>query len=518
MDYKKLSISPQFSKFVWVPYPNNDSTVHDFGEKYEKYGIDLKPYYNPYTKSIFEVNRKLHDIYECNRLGGVSRGFIISDKLRRLLLDYILPGYVIFDRVILKHKGQQRDDYYFIYLYENFYKYIDYKNSVFWLVDANYRAENMNDGDYEKLIYDKDFKLISESDYSEKFSFNNKKKNRKIRPHKLCIPEAMQYDIFGSLSGNFLNGVFVSERLKNRMISEKILGLEYATNIYFTFECPPHIKVELPPVGNTYFDEQVEIDIKSKKEIKANPGDLRKKLENRYKQTKTYFEKNTLKGSIDKFLKSTAGGIHISYTQDGKERIVEEINHDEFAQPYYENLKVPAVNQVIEKLKEGFENLEAIIDKIYLKSELRKLFNNVEEINKKTNKNYNCLVFDLDYDGACDVQIIMDEDLEIASKYNYNDINAVYEYAPSCSELAQHLFQILEDYDYAGLQELFEDVPYIEKLSDMVMSKIYIILHDCIDEMSSGLTFEKAHYPLFVFAKDKYSDNNLMGNIYIFNN
>ena len=131
-----------------------------------------------------------------------------------------------------------RDDLSFVYFHSDFSGFVDLKNSEFWLVPRDFTSAYVNKKDYHSLIVSDDFKIDSLEDYDEKAAYNAIEKKLKIWRRRICCPEAMKYDIFPIIRGPFAWGLYVSDRLQQRLEKEKMKGVNYARTVFYDFGCP----------------------------------------------------------------------------------------------------------------------------------------------------------------------------------------------------------------------------------------------------------------------------------------
>ncbi|RLD20247.1 MAG: hypothetical protein DRI69_06700 [Bacteroidetes bacterium] len=236
MSYSRLEINRRFPRWNCNQYSDGEWCGYEYYDQFE--GKDSnpnkKPDFNPLVKAVFDTRQGPFDIYTLGPVLHISRGFMISTKMKSILPDYKLSEYVIFDNIKYTFKGQMRDDLSFIYFYKDFSTFVDYRNSVFWAVKSDFRRI---DGKIREAdVIDKNIQILSQQDCLNKIEFYAKEKLR-IKRQEICCPEAMKYDIFSIIKGPTEWGVYVSEKLRQRFRQEKIKGVNYASNMFFNFSC-----------------------------------------------------------------------------------------------------------------------------------------------------------------------------------------------------------------------------------------------------------------------------------------
>ncbi|MBK6901553.1 MAG: hypothetical protein IPH04_01730 [Saprospirales bacterium] len=239
MPYKRFQIEKRFPRWNCHKYPGLESCGFDFFDQFEGGESDLnkKPDYNPLEKAVFDTRQGRFDIYNISLVLKVNRGFMISDRMKNIILEFPLPNYVIFDQIKYTYKGELRDDLSFIYFYTDFSPFVDFKNSEFWLVTPEFKYEFLSNKDLSPFIITKNLPIESLIDYKEKANYYSTEKKLKIWEKRICCPEAMKYDMFPIIRGPFAWGVYVSDRLQQRLAREKMKGVNYSRNIFYEFGC-----------------------------------------------------------------------------------------------------------------------------------------------------------------------------------------------------------------------------------------------------------------------------------------
>lgn len=240
MNYKELDIAKRFPRWDCGHFENPDEGCsHEFTEKYElgaKAKRNLEPEFNPLAKAIFDTRQGPFDIYTLSPVLRITRGFLISQKLKDILLDFNLSNFVIFDNIKYTFKGEMKDNLSFIYFYNDFGNFIDFKKSEFWAVKPFF--ERVDGGIREEDVVEKNIEINSIHHRKSIGEYYSKEKKLQIIKKVICCPEAMKYDVFSILNSIIgIWGVFVSERLQKRLEKEKIKGIDYARNMYFEFGC-----------------------------------------------------------------------------------------------------------------------------------------------------------------------------------------------------------------------------------------------------------------------------------------
>ncbi len=238
-NYNELSVNKRFPRYHCHEFEDDHDCSYKFLDKFESREYNTRPHdynivpdFNPLEKAIFDTRQGPFDIYDLDYVLNISRGFLISKKLKSILAEYRLCNHVIFDKIKYTFKGELRDDLSFIYFCHDFSDKIDYSKSSFY-------AETSS----EKII-EEEVSILSSKDYDIKSHLYSTEKKLLIRTRQVCCPEAMQYDIFSIMYDDEIyesppgaGSVFISERLLKRLKQEKIRGLDYEPNMTFGFGC-----------------------------------------------------------------------------------------------------------------------------------------------------------------------------------------------------------------------------------------------------------------------------------------
>ncbi len=240
MSYKHLYIEKRFPRWNCNQFEGFDYCGHEFYENFEGRNSDTNkcPDVNPLEKAVFDTRQGPFDIYSLKPVLQVSRGFLLSMRMKNIILEYSLPNYVIFDKIKYTYKGELRDDLSFVYFHSDFSGFVDFKNSEFWLVPRDFTSAYVNKQDYHSLIENDNFRIDSLEDYHEKATYYSIEKKLMIWEKRICCPEAMKYDIFPIIRGPLGWGMYVSDRLQQRLEKEKMKGVNYSHNVFYEFGCP----------------------------------------------------------------------------------------------------------------------------------------------------------------------------------------------------------------------------------------------------------------------------------------
>ncbi|MBK6622931.1 MAG: hypothetical protein IPG32_19475 [Saprospirales bacterium] len=203
MPYKRFYIEKRFPRWNCNQYEGFDYCGHEFYENFEGRNSDTNkcPDVNPLEKAVFDTRQGPFDIYRYT------------------------------------YKGELRDDLSFVYFHSDFSGFVDFKNSEFWLVPRDFTSAYVNKQDYHSLIENDNIRIDSSEDYEEKATYYSIEKKLMIWEKRICCPEAMKYDMFPIIRGPFAWGVYVSDRLQQRLEKEKMKGVNYSRNIFYEFGC-----------------------------------------------------------------------------------------------------------------------------------------------------------------------------------------------------------------------------------------------------------------------------------------
>ena len=169
---------------------------------------DAFPNTNP--KICFELDSKTYLTDVLSQATIHPSGFIISEKLKNLLVDYKLINHKYYE-VSLKHNLKDEVKYYWLHLVvADLHKHVDYSKSKFYTTMFGFRED--------------DIEVASFGQYEEK----NKKLgiNGWIESDLIVFKEdyVLPYDLF--FIKYFNEKIYVSEKLKERLEDEEITGLD----------------------------------------------------------------------------------------------------------------------------------------------------------------------------------------------------------------------------------------------------------------------------------------------------
>ena len=143
-----------------------------------------------------------------------SNGYLISERVKELLSKFNLPEHKFYPAKILFKKEHLSIKYYWFHPIRNFKKFVDYKNSEFFI----YKNYSQNIGSID---------VQSEQDYLEKNA------SLIMNDSTLCIWASkvkfldqfpLNIDLF--VISKFNTDTFISKRLSQSFIDDKITGLD----------------------------------------------------------------------------------------------------------------------------------------------------------------------------------------------------------------------------------------------------------------------------------------------------
>lgn len=152
------------------------------------------------------ASAKLTDILSATMLGG--SGLFISEKFKSLLELFRISDHNFFQAQI-NHKGTTYDNYYWLHLMSDLRKFIDYKHSEFFARVSNF-------------TYNENLHFESTEDTIE--FYNKIDKFHTLQARKLVFKPDCQLDFDLFYISNFDKNIYISERLKNAILDNKITG------------------------------------------------------------------------------------------------------------------------------------------------------------------------------------------------------------------------------------------------------------------------------------------------------
>lgn len=210
-------IFPQIQKMRQGYNYDSDDSIYALSKYLDQFPI-IEP-----NLDYFVLNNKakLSDFLSTSLIG--SNGFLISDKVKNLFSRFNLmrhryyPAYVCFRKNVY--------NYYWVHFIPDLIEKVDFENSSFVILqNYSHKVGNINVSSLEDLIQKK-----------ERLKLNNPKKTITIWADKIhLLPNFTKHlDLFKI--GVFDTSFYISESLKNSLISNKITGCQIspASNILF---------------------------------------------------------------------------------------------------------------------------------------------------------------------------------------------------------------------------------------------------------------------------------------------
>lgn len=140
-----------------------------------------------------------------------ATGFLLSSRFKSLLTEYKLPEHRFY-QATLEYKGKFLHDYSWFHLATDTINIVDFPNSTF------------NITDYFEEVIEANIGIKNNEDYiSKSREVTDKNIMHLISPEKIKLKKEPELDLF--LLG-FGIEIYISKRLRDRLIHEGITGLE----------------------------------------------------------------------------------------------------------------------------------------------------------------------------------------------------------------------------------------------------------------------------------------------------
>lgn len=210
MSQYKIRLSNDF-KIIGKSYPQIQNLPHLYEESGERsiYNCDFIsfPRLKPDLERLpMEKGTILTDGVSCSYL---SRGLLISSKLKDVLVNYKLPTHAFYEASVIFNEREIK--YYWFYFISNLRSQIDYTRSQFYV------------GRSIKLIQ-KTFQFNDETDLNN-MVLKLRGNNQLLKPLKIVFNRPIPYDIYNIFEYD-VNNMYISNDLAAEFIEKDITGIE----------------------------------------------------------------------------------------------------------------------------------------------------------------------------------------------------------------------------------------------------------------------------------------------------
>lgn len=156
---------------------------------------------------------------------GLSHGFLLNDKAKSLLEAYNLPEHRSYPLVIKRGKDFIKETYFWMHIVSNYSRFIDFRKTKFYVSFFDKKETDLDISTYEELI-----DMVK--------TYINQ--NRFIKAQTIYLkPEfyELKMDLF--IISTIDYNKYVSEKLRDRLIEDRITGLEIISVKQFLVPAKP---------------------------------------------------------------------------------------------------------------------------------------------------------------------------------------------------------------------------------------------------------------------------------------
>ena len=229
MSYLELSLN-RYIKFEEPKGFINSETFHKACDQidyyYDNYQLKFNsinypiPEISPWDHSTFKVGKKPFDLY--TTFGKIQMGFFISIRLVEFLKDFQIGDHKIFYDIVCKKKdGSRYKDLCWIAFYTDYWSYLNYKLSKFYLIKQWEPAFNEDGSDFrfeENLTFKNTLEL-------EQYKIELRKTNFRMHCSLafLDLPQKLDFFPLFEISDK---SFFCSENFSKEFNKNKFTGAE----------------------------------------------------------------------------------------------------------------------------------------------------------------------------------------------------------------------------------------------------------------------------------------------------
>lgn len=159
----------------------------------------------------FEKDSEITDIVSHASISG--RGLIINSKVYNILKEYELTEYVKHPLIVLDYLDNELPGYFFLQIKDSD-DLIDFQKSKFNMFKLR------------KLLGQIDISSIDDFAQKQFELIRSKKLSQKIKPNVLAFKCEVRNTDFFSIDRNLVSEIIISQKLKDRLVKEKITGVD----------------------------------------------------------------------------------------------------------------------------------------------------------------------------------------------------------------------------------------------------------------------------------------------------